>query len=300
MTQDQNDPLRLLEILGVAPPSRVSQVTDGWGDTQLWRVEHDDRWSILRIYPPHLRHVRDRELATMQAITTVPTPRIEAVGEPNGLPSMLLSWCAGTTLLAALSAAPEEARSLGITFGRAQARIHANSVPSTLREQLVRDWIDWGTEGAGPIDRALRAQPVPRESILHLDYHPLNVLIEHGEITGVIDWTNALIGDVRADFARTYSLLSWLPLPPGLEAKRGAHARHQFRQGWAHGYHEEAGLLPDLALYLAWAALVLVRDLSSKIGKPGFWITAGDLQRMHQVRARWSRRAGLLPEDARL
>jgi aminoglycoside phosphotransferase (APT) family kinase protein len=164
---------------------------------------------------------------------------------------------------------------------------------------LVRDWIAWGTDGTGPIDHALRETPLLRESILHLDYHPLNLLVDQGALTGVIDWTNALIGDVRADFARTYSLLTWLPLPPGLEGERGWRARHQFRQGWAAGYREEAGPFPHLALFLAWAALVLVRDLRPKIGTPGFWITADDLQQMHHARARWSRRAGVSSDDTR-
>src|SRR6185437_1021541 len=99
MSNDQSEPLALLNQLGVENVSRVSPVADGWGDARLWRVEHDGRASILRVYPPRLRHVRDRELATMRTIESVPTPRIEAVGEPDGQPAMLLSWCPGTTLL---------------------------------------------------------------------------------------------------------------------------------------------------------------------------------------------------------
>ncbi|HEX7102782.1 MAG TPA: aminoglycoside phosphotransferase family protein [Nitrolancea sp.] len=292
MTEDLREPISLLTLLGIERVSAVSPVTDGLGDARLWRVEHDGQPSLLRVYRPNLRHVRDREVATMQAVDTVAVPRIEAVGEPNGLPAMMMTWCAGTTLLHALSDAPGDAWTLGNTFGHAQARIHAAPVPDTLRQHLSRDWIGWGTGGSGPLDHLLRELPLLREGILHLDYHPLNALVDEGQLTGIIDWANAIIGDVRADFARTYSILSWLPLP--IENARARLVRHRFRLGWAAGYREEAGSLPNLAPFIAWAAMLLQRDLGPKIDTPGFWISREDLKRVEKHEQRWTRRALLL------
>jgi aminoglycoside phosphotransferase (APT) family kinase protein len=286
------DPHELLRQLGISDVARIVPVTDGLGDARLWRVEHDGQSSLLRVYRPNLRHVRDREVATMQAIDTVPVPRIEAVGEPKGLPACIMAWCDGTTLLDALSAAPGDAWALGTTFGRAQARIHAAPVHDTLRQHLNRDWIAWGTGGSGPLDQLLRELPSLREGILHFDYHPLNVLVDDGETTGIIDWANANIGDVRADFARTYSILSWLPLP--IQHDRARLVRHRFRLGWAAGYRAEAGSLPNLAPFIAWAAMLLQRDLGPKIDTPGFWISRADLQRVEEHEQRWMRRALLL------
>lgn len=289
MTSDDADPHELLRQLGISDVERIVPITDGLGDARLWRVEHNGQSSLLRVYRPNLRHVRDREVATMRAIETVPVPRIEAVGEPNGLPACIMTWCAGTTLLDALSAAPSDAWALGTTFGRAQARIHAAPVPDRLHQHLIRDWIGWGTGGNGPLDQILRELSPLREGILHLDYHPLNTLIEDGELTGIIDWANAIIGDVRADFARTYSILSWLPLP--MENERANLVRHRFRVGWAAGYRTEAGSLPNLAPFIAWAAHLLQRDLGPKIDTSGFWISRKDLERVEEHEGRWMRRA---------
>ena len=287
-TLEDADPLELLRRLGIDDTERVEPVTDGLGDARLWRVDHGGRSSLLRVYRPYLRHVRDREVATMRAIDTVPIPRIEAVGEPYGLPACIVAWCSGTTLLSALSAAPGDAWSLGEQFGRAQARIHAAPVPNTLHQYLNRDWVAWGTGGSGSLDQTLRALPPFREGILHLDYHPLNVLVDAGELTGIIDWANAIIGDVRADFARTYSILRWLPFP--MDGEQARVVRRCFRLGWAAGYREEAGSLPNLAPFIAWAAMLLQRDLGPKIDTPGFWISRKDLDRANEHERRWLRR----------
>jgi len=286
---DDAEPHDLLRQLGIHDAERILPVTDGLGDARLWRVEHDGHSSLLRVYRPDLRHVLDREVATMRAIDIVPVPRIEAVGEPNGLPACVMSWCAGTTLLDALSAAPGDAWTLGTNFGRAQARIHAAPVPGTLRQYLNRDWIAWGTGGSGALDQMLRAIPLLHEGILHLDFHPLNALVDDSELTGIIDWANAIIGDVRADFARTYSILRWLPLP--LENEQALHVRRRFRLGWAAGYRAEAGPLPNLAPFIAWAAMLLQRDLGPKIDTPGFWISRADLDRVREHERRWVRQA---------
>jgi aminoglycoside phosphotransferase (APT) family kinase protein len=45
-------------------------------------------------------------------------------------------------------------------------------------------------------------------SVLHMDYHPLNVLVNGGRISGVIDWVNAEAGDRHLDVATTSTILS--------------------------------------------------------------------------------------------
>jgi aminoglycoside phosphotransferase (APT) family kinase protein len=45
-------------------------------------------------------------------------------------------------------------------------------------------------------------------SVLHLDYHPLNVLVNGGRISGIIDWVNADSGDRHLDVATTATILS--------------------------------------------------------------------------------------------
>lgn len=45
-------------------------------------------------------------------------------------------------------------------------------------------------------------------SFLHMDYHPQNVLVKGLRVTGVIDWSNAAIGDRHFDIATTATILS--------------------------------------------------------------------------------------------
>ena len=49
--------------------------------------------------------------------------------------------------------------------------------------------------------------------MLHRDFHPLNVLVANGSVTGVIDWSNARLGEPAADVATARVLLTMGPLP---------------------------------------------------------------------------------------
>ena len=54
--------------------------------------------------------------------------------------------------------------------------------------------------------------PVPGDAVVHLDLHPLNVLItSRGPV--VIDWTNARAGTPGSDVALTWLLASSVPIP---------------------------------------------------------------------------------------
>ncbi len=43
--------------------------------------------------------------------------------------------------------------------------------------------------------------------LLHLDYHPLNVLTDGKTIVGVIDWENVRLSDARLGVVRSLSIL---------------------------------------------------------------------------------------------
>jgi aminoglycoside phosphotransferase (APT) family kinase protein len=58
-------------------------------------------------------------------------------------------------------------------------------------------------------------------SLLHLDVREANVLTERGRITGLIDWTNALLGDPALELAR---IAEYGSAPPGF---LDAYAKHR-------------------------------------------------------------------------
>ena len=51
--------------------------------------------------------------------------------------------------------------------------------------------------------------------------------------------------------------------------------------------------LDDMALFYTWAGAVMLRDLSPRIGKPGFWLQDRHLDPVRAWRDTWKRRAGL-------
>ncbi len=46
------------------------------------------------------------------------------------------------------------------------------------------------------------------DSLVHMDYHPLNVMVNGVSVTGVIDWVNTDVGDRHLDAAMTAVILS--------------------------------------------------------------------------------------------
>ncbi|HVA80754.1 MAG TPA: aminoglycoside phosphotransferase family protein [Candidatus Binataceae bacterium] len=49
---------------------------------------------------------------------------------------------------------------------------------------------------------------ISKPSLLHLDYHPRNVVVRGMHLSGVIDWVNADVGDRHLDAAMTAAILS--------------------------------------------------------------------------------------------
>ncbi|MHA1988254.1 MAG: phosphotransferase family protein [Promethearchaeota archaeon] len=65
--------------------------------------------------------------------------------------------------------------------------------------------------------------PEPKSlAICHGDFHPYNILIQEGKISGVLDWGSTLIADPAMDIANTIKLITifpkHLPLGPGYES----------------------------------------------------------------------------------
>ena len=59
---------------------------------------------------------------------------------------------------------------------------------------------------------AHRPPEPPRPVICHGDFHPFNILMSEGNVTGVVDWPNAVIADPAYDVAATRSIISTTPV----------------------------------------------------------------------------------------
>jgi aminoglycoside phosphotransferase (APT) family kinase protein len=280
-------------VLNLAAFGRVERATGGF-DTNVWRLDRGPHRYALRVFRADQQRVLDRELLALGAARAagLPVPRVHAVGsylvpllggvpelpgdgEPR--PAVLLDWCPGTTLLAAAQARPAQILRLGHAFGRLQRQLHQVAAPPGLRTT----WIDWG----GPIEPRLRARleattVATERRLLHLDWHPLNVLVEHGQLTAILDWTNAHGGDPRADTARTATILRLSP-PRGGLLTRGA--RGLLELGWRAGYGPFG---QQMAQFYAWAGLAMQHDLTNRVAP-------SELAHVRHWTATWLRRAGL-------
>jgi aminoglycoside phosphotransferase (APT) family kinase protein len=168
----------------------------------------------------------------------VPKPYgFEPCRDVLGAPFLIMERVEGGPLFATRSF-PHAFRtfSLGFfAFVRAQTRLHQFDLRKTGLDDIPRAYSAAGVETRAPLlDRVLaiiakrvEEGPLPglREalerlhsraaqfrvappSIVHMDYHPQNVLVRGMRVTGVIDWVNTDIGDRHLDAAMTAAILS--------------------------------------------------------------------------------------------
>ncbi|HEU4760618.1 MAG TPA: aminoglycoside phosphotransferase family protein [Dehalococcoidia bacterium] len=294
------DPRGVLETLGFQGYSGLEPMSGGWANA-MWRFQTPDGTPhVLRVYPhPEWAPAARRERAALEAARAggIPVPAVEAAGTWHDLVALVISWCPGTSLLAALERRPWRVWLLGHECGRLQARIHSIQAPPELRD-AISGWLA-SARAAGPDVDALAARvDLAANALLHLDYHPVNILTDGERITAVVDWTNAAAGDPRADVARTVSLISAGPVPPHPLRPLLSMARGLLVRGWLRGYQAEAGALGDLAPFLSLAGLSVLADIEEAVREGRGWGRERDLEVIRRWTARWKAKAGREPPAA--
>lgn len=281
------NPLPILARLGIAAPTQVERVHGGQ-DAAIWRVETPQGAYALRAMRPEQRGLAAAEAAAMRAARAggVPTPSLHSLTEWEGRPVMLMEWMPGVPLAQRVQADPPSAAALCYQFGAMQARLHRVSAPP----DVSRGWVEWLGDDEPALQSYLRALPA-QNRLLHLDYHPLNVLVEGDGISAVIDWTNARAGDPRADLARTYTILRLEPWTPDPEPPSLRLLRRALTAAWWRGYVDTAGHPGAMAAFFAWAGFVMIRDLAPRVGTSHY--TPAHMARLRRWAARWQRRTGV-------
>jgi aminoglycoside phosphotransferase (APT) family kinase protein len=286
------DPVAVLAALGISGASEPARVTGGT-DTLIWRVEVSGSLYALRLFRAEQHETCHREQLAMSAAEgSLPIPRLQVQGVWEGRPALLLSWCPGQSLGRLLFQEPHRVLRLGARFGQMHARMHAVSAPTGLRDD-PNAWIEW----AGPIDSPLRARlrdaAGGAAALLHLDYHPGNVMTDGRQITAVLDWANARAGDLRADLARTVTLFRLSPIR-GIPRWRTTVYRRLLELAWRVGCARTAGYPRGMALFHAWAGDAMLHDYSPRLDRPGTPYTPELMDRIRRWTARWKQRAGVM------
>ena len=119
-----------------------------------------------------------------------PVPAVEEVSDDGQ--DLVMERVEGPSMVQAIGSSPWTVRRQGRLLGDLHRRLHDLAAPDFLPPAPV---------GGG-------------ERLVHLDLHPLNVLIgRRGPV--VIDWTGASIGDPDVDVALAWALMSCGRIPGG-------------------------------------------------------------------------------------
>jgi aminoglycoside phosphotransferase (APT) family kinase protein len=274
------------------------QVNDGW-ETFLYRFrlqadggipEPFTRPLVLRLYSnskglPRLRH----EFAAQQHMGRVGYPvanplLLEEKESPLGGPFMIMERAPGQTFLDYMLRHPWRIIDGPTLMAELHARVHrlpADGFPTrpgpflTHHFQEMRAIIeDYQLPGLKPgLDWLYRHRPAPprRPSIVHLDYHPLNLIYDRDHFTAVLDWTESDVGDAHADIAATIVLFKAVPVQISRFMHRLAAlpGRGMLRRRYVRAYRR---LLPLdrglLSYYTAWASF-------RRLCAWGRWLCAG-------------------------
>jgi len=269
----------LLEATDVQGVRDIQPVLVGWGGASVWRVGSAEGPYALRVFSEGRAGDRDRELTLIRMAFEhgLPVPWQRAHGDWQSRPWALVQWLPGVMVADTVRSRVWTTARLGRAMGAMQARLHDVTRPADGGPP-TRDWRTW----AGPVDDRLLAAleaTGPRDDVLiHLDYHPLNVLCERVEISAILDWENARFGDPRADLARTYTVLRFVPVLFADAPFGSERAMRRFTRAWWTGYHELAGPTRDFAPYLAWGWAMLHADLAPKLGSDGVTLTEEHLE----------------------
>ena len=286
-----------LRALGLAEDIPAYRIPGGTG-TQLWRLSTSPEPLILRLYPPGDAPLaaQRREAAFLRHLNSqdLPIPRVHATGVHDRTSYLLLSACPGRPVGRELRTQPWRAYGLGFAAGGFHAALHQVPVPERLRS--LRAAPAEGLEQEAELSARLQRVPPLRDSILHLDFHPMNMLTDGRRITGVVDWTSAAVGDPRCDLARTAVLLRCPRTDRAATAPATIGICRLFERGWAAGYAEGCGRDPALAdalqdrgsqvPFLAAAAAQLAWEMR-RVRR------AADLQRMQRLVRAWKRSADI-------
>ena len=227
---------------GVAAPPIVVRAARAFGlDVRSIRTlggASGTTWSDGHVVLRVGERVADEALAVSAAAGRVPVPRVLDRIELDGCGAVLLELLPGRPAGDLAVTTPERAATAGRSCGALHDRLAELAAPPKLRD-------------------APRVRCRQRR-LLHLDLHPYNVLVDDdGQLTGVIDWTNAAAGDPQLDAARTWSILVLDPAAITLRANPGWRA---LTEHWLQA--ERLREIPAAAR--KWACSFMLEDLAQR------------------------------------
>ena len=168
---------------------------------------------VLRRYRDPLHSNTEMEARVMEYLAGqgYPVPRVYDATDTD----LVMDRLDGPTLMQAWERRPW----LLVRYARELAALHdrlaAVPAPDWLAPPRTRRTADEsaGESAGGAGESGGAGAGVAGGSVLHLDLHPLNVIVTPDRGPVVIDWTNAAAGDPALDLARTLVTLATAEIP---------------------------------------------------------------------------------------
>ncbi len=183
-----------------------------WGEGRVLRLVTEGGGDAAML-------AREAEVMRAASEAGVPVPAAHELLTVSGRPGLVMDRIDGGPMLSEMLGRPWRLLPLVRRFGAIHAQIHATPAPDGLVS--VHDWSRVQLAKLGPADAGLRGwaerelEALPGgDSLLHGDYHPLNLLMA-GREPQVIDWPAASVGPAEADIARTRVLIEAADPPNG-------------------------------------------------------------------------------------
>lgn len=261
----------------------IASMTPGLGNTMLWRISGAGGPDYaLRIFPPGNERTRDRETLGMRAVMTagLPVPDVIRTTMIDNRPAMLTTFVPGTTVAVALAADSTSATAFGRELGTLLGEINRLPAPEGLAPP--DRWLDRAGPAVAPLRDRLATLP-HADRLLHLDFHPENVMMSDGDVTGVIDWTNTLPGPPHIDLGRSRAILQLIRMLPSV-APEVAAAVEDFATGLIDGHASIHGPDPAPDLTLAWGVATQCVDFAPQAELPESWVTPELLAQLEATR----------------
>jgi aminoglycoside phosphotransferase (APT) family kinase protein len=251
--------------VAIGEPVEAERALHGGVASSTWTVRTPTRRLVLKRFRPDDERPSTAELEWQRlqvaATTSIPTPEPVAVdldGEWFDLQALVMSFLPGAVVY------PPLLDELARTLAALHATVVPEPVPAVLRHPGV--WTYWEQTASVPdgVLDALAALPAIAERaeqvLCHCDFHPGNVLIEDGVVTGVVDWAGARFAPRAFDVAL---------LRCDLHTEPGGDAPDRFLRA----YEAAAGVrLDDIGM---WDAFAAARTLEHGEGWVDAWTDVG-------------------------
>ncbi len=191
---------------------------------------------ILRLYRAGEAFRAQSEGAVQEAVrgTGFPVPRLLLTIESDALggPALVMERAPGATMLGAFGLWPWRMPAMVRLLAQTHLEFHSLDPDPVLRAlegagqpSPLFDSGRWAEELSVRIERGrfhglrhglawvrdafqARAPAV----LCHGDFHPINILVGAGRVTGLVDWSNFFVGEVEADVAITLVISKYGPV----------------------------------------------------------------------------------------